>query len=436
MQLPESIRRRLPGADIPTDAPIAEQIAPMLSVLVGDPLPVRIEFWDGSGAGPTDGVGTIYVRSLDAIRRLIWSPGELGLGRAYVAGDLDADGDVIDLLQAIAIRSDRDLKAIVRNSPQMLVVAQRLGAIGSPPKPPSCEFQPDGIRSHTIGRDAKAIAHHYDVSNEFYAMVLGESMTYSCARFAEESMSLAEAQASKHEHICRKLQLQPGQRLLDIGCGWGSMVIHAATHHGVEAVGITISTAQAELARKRVAEAGVSDRVEIRLQDYRELGTEQFDAVSSVGMSEHVGNKNLETYFSIIRAVLPDHGRLLNHAISSIGGSKLSKGSFAYRYVFPDGELIDLGRSIQAMQNAGFEIRDVESLREHYAQTLRHWVANLEADWDAAVAEVGEERARVWRLYMAASAVGFGDGGLNLHQVLGVVNDATGGSGMPRTRPV
>ena len=410
-------------------------MTPILDAVLGDPMPVRIVFWDDSSAGPEDGPGTIYIRSVDAVKRLLWAPGELGLGRAYVTGDLDADGDVIDMLTALSIRSPRDI-SVIKNAPGALAAARRIGALGSNPKPPSAEYQPQGWRAHTPWRDAKVIEHHYDVSNEFYSMVLGESMTYSCARFATPGMTLTEAQASKHEHICTKLGLTSGQRLLDIGCGWGSMAIHAAQHHGVDAVGITISPAQAQLAQQRVEQAGLADRVEIRLQDYRDLGTERFDAVSSIGMSEHVGDVNLETYFSIIRRVLPDHGRLLNHAISSVGGSKLPKNSFAYRYVFPDGELIDLGRSIEAMQRAGFEIRDVESLREHYAMTLRNWVRNLEHDWDAAVAEVGTERARVWRLYMAASAVGFTDAGLNLHQILGVVNATDGSSGMPSTRPV
>ncbi len=407
----------------------------MLHALLGDPIPVRIEFWDHSAAGPADGPDTIHVRSIDAIKRILWAPGELGLGRAYVAGDLDADGDIIELLTALSIRSPRDA-SVISNAPGALAAARRMGALGSNPEPPTIEHQPRGWRAHTRWRDARAIEHHYDVSNHFYSMILGESMTYSCARFADPNMTLTEAQASKHEHICRKLGLQPGHRLLDIGCGWGSMVIHAAQHHGVEAVGITISTAQARLARQRVDQAGVADRVEIRLQDYRDLGTERFDAVSSIGMSEHVGDVNLETYFSIIRRTLSDHGRLLNHAISSVGGSRLPKNSFAYRYVFPDGELIDLGRSIQAMQCAGFEIRDVESLREHYAMTLQHWLRNLERNWERAVAQVGEERARVWRLYMAASAVGFSDAGLGLHQVLGVALAEDGSSGMAPTRAV
>lgn len=407
----------------------------MIDVLLGTPTPLRIRFWDGSTMGPVDGPGTLSLTSPLAIRRILWAPGELGLGRAYVAGDIDFEGDVIEVMRAVATQAPRDT-SLVKVAGPVIAAAKKAGAIGKPPPPPECEYQPKGLRAHTLGRDAKAIQHHYDVSNQFYELVLGPAMTYSCARFAESSMTLAEAQASKHDHICRKLDLQPGQRLLDIGCGWGSMVMHAATHYGVSAVGITISAAQAERARQRVTEAGLADRVEIRLQDYRDVGGERFDAVSSIGMSEHVGNDNLDRYFEIIRGVLPDHGRLLNHAISSIGGSKLSKNSFAYRYVFPDGELIDLGRTVEAMQRAGFEVRDVESLREHYATTLGHWVRNLEANWDTAVAIAGMERARVWRLYMAASAVGFAGGGLNIHQVLGVIRDPHGGSGMPPTRPV
>jgi cyclopropane-fatty-acyl-phospholipid synthase len=222
--------------------------------------------------------------------------------------------------------------------------------------------------------------------------------------------------------------------LLDVGCGWGSMAIHAATNFAVSVVGITISEAQAALARERVAEAGVADRVEIRLQDYRDLRGEQFDAISSIGMSEHVGKENLDRYYELLREALRPQGRLLNHAISSVGGSRIGRGTFIGRYVFPDGELIDVGESVLAMERAGFEVRDVESLREHYAKTLKAWVANLEANWDEAVRLSGEARARVWRLYMAGSAVGFTDNGIAIHQVLGVVPTATGASGMPPTR--
>jgi cyclopropane-fatty-acyl-phospholipid synthase len=419
------------------EASVASQLSPILHFFLGDPLEVRVRFWDGSEAGPLTGPGLLRVHSLDAVRQILWAPGELGLARAYVLGEIDIEGDIAEMATHLSRRSVRDLP-LIRHAPHLMSAARRSGALSRPLPPPEIEHQPRGVKRHTLRRDAEAISHHYDVSTDFYKIVLGESMTYSCARFADPKMSLAQAQASKHEHVCRKLglDLKPGSRLLDVGCGWGSMAIHAASHHEAQVVGITISAAQADIARRRVAEAGMTDRVEIRLQDYRELGDETFDAISSIGMSEHVGSAQLESYFGILRRALRPQGRLLNHAISSVGGSKMPRRSFIARYVFPDGELIDLADSISAMQNAGFEIRDVESLREHYATTLRHWVSNLETQWHDAANEAGLQRARVWRLYMAASAVGFTDGGLNLHQVLGVVSDEHGRSDMPATRPV
>jgi cyclopropane-fatty-acyl-phospholipid synthase len=261
-------------------------------------------------------------------------------------------------------------------------------------------------------------------------------MTYSCARFVDPSSTLEEAQDAKHELICRKLGLhhRPGLRLLDVGCGWGSMAIHAATRHQAQVVRVTLSAEQVELARARVAEAGLSDRIEIRLQDYRQLGGERFDAISSIGMFEHVGATSMARYFGTLRGLLTPTGRLLNHAISTPGGSKVGSRTFIGRYVFPDGELLDVGRVILAMQRSGFEVRDVESLREHYSRTLHAWVENLRRSWDAAVGLVGEPRANVWLLYMAASANGFDDGGLAIHQVLGVVPEPDGTSGMPATR--
>ncbi len=421
----------------PEPGSLAHKLRPLLVTLLGPEPAVRVQMWDGSTLGRVDGPGTIHVRSVDALRRLVWAPGELGLGRAYVAGDIDVEGDILEVLAVLrdTPARDPDRKTAARTLAQVLRTARELGAIGKPPPPPAEEAKPRGWR-HSKSRDAQAISHHYDVGNNFYDIVLGPAMTYSCARFARPDMTLEEAQASKHELICRKLGLheRPGMRLLDVGCGWGSLAMHAAQHHGAEVVGITISKEQVARARERVTKAGLGGKVEIRLQDYRDLRDERFDAISSVGMFEHVGKERTAEYFGVLRALLGDGGRLLNHAISSVRGSRLKRSSFAYRYVFPDGELLDVADTAAAMEAAGFEVRDVESLREHYAETLRHWVRNLEADWDRAVELVGEGRARVWRLYMAASALGFEDGGLGLHQVLGVVPAPDGRSGMPRTR--
>jgi cyclopropane-fatty-acyl-phospholipid synthase len=414
----------------------AGALAPLLRALLGTELPVRFEFWDGSGIGPIGGPGTIRVNSVDAVRRMLWAPGELGVARAFVSGDLSLDGDLFAMLRVLHDAAPRDLRKMgLRALPPIIDAARRLGAIGPPLPAPAEEWRPTG-RLHSLGRDAKVISHHYDVGNDFYRLFLGPRMTYSCARFVSDTSTLEEAQDAKHELICRKLGLdqRPGARLLDVGCGWGSMAIHAAQHHHASVVGVALSSEQVDLAQERVKAAGLDDRIEIRLQDYRELKGEQFDAISSIGMFEHVGTSAMARYFATLRDLLGPSGRLLNHAISTPGGSVLGRRTFIGRYVFPDGELLDVGEVILAMQRAGFEVRDVESLREHYAKTLRAWVANLEEGWDEAVALVGERRANIWRFYMAASANGFDDAGLAIHQVLGVISEPDGISGMPPTR--
>jgi cyclopropane-fatty-acyl-phospholipid synthase len=418
---------------VPVTAAVA--FKPLLRIVLGEQLPLRFEFWDGSVVGPESGPGTVRVRSKDAVRRIMWAPGELGLGRAFVAGDLDLDGDVLGVLRALQSAAPHNAQLGPRAMAAALGASRRLGGLGLPLNRPPEEARLRGLR-HSRRRDAEVISHHYDVGNDFYRLVLGPSMTYSCARFTVETTGLEDAQAAKHELISRKLGLpeHSGARLLDVGCCWVSMALHAAAVHGASVVGVTISKTQAELARKRVAEAGLSGQVEIRLQDYRELTGETFDAICSIGMFEHVGSKQIPEYFDTLRGLLRPRGRLLNHAISSVGGSAIGRHTFIGRYVFPDGELVDLGDVVLAMERAGFEVRDVESLREHYERTLRAWVANLEANWEDAVALVGEARARIWRLYMAGSALGFEDGGVGLHQVLGVVPDAAGYAGMPTTR--
>lgn len=424
-------------------ASVATTLQPMLDAMLGDPLPIRFEFWDGSGLGPDESVGTLFLRSADALRRIIWAPGELGFARAYVVGDIDVSGPVPEVLRALQTSMPDSIGVGLKALPATVDAARRLGAVGRPLAPPPEELVPRGLR-HSIRRDKRSVSHHYDVGNDFYRLVLGPVMTYSCARFVAPGDTLHEAQDAKHELICTKLGLSdpdvraascgPRPRLLDVGCGWGSMAIHAARHHDVDVVGVTISDEQAALARRRVDEAGVSDRVEIRIQDYRGIADGPFDAISSIGMAEHVGDARMGAYFDVLYRLLRPQGRVMNHAIASMGGSQLSKNSFVGRYIFPDGELLDLGDTVLHMHRSGFEVRDVENLREHYATTLRHWVANLEANWDEAVGLVGERRARAWLLYMSGSVNGFDDAGLQLFQTLGVRNDDAGVSSVPATR--
>ena len=417
----------------------AAVVGRVLEAYLGASPPVGVRAWDGSRWGATSAPLQVEVRSPDALRRLLWDPGELGLARAHVAGELDFDGSVFDLLDLRDRLTERDPEAGLgltwRERAGLVRDARRLGVLGRRPEPPPEEAKLRG-RRHSKRRDRTAISHHYDVGNDFYRLVLGPSMTYSCALFPEPSTTLEEAQELKYEHVCRKLGLVPGQRLLDVGCGWGGMVLHAARHHGVRATGITISEEQAVLAQERVRAAGLEDRVEVRLQDYRDVADGPYDAVSSIGMFEHVGMEQVRAYFERLLQLLRPGGRLLNHAISRCSGEgPLDPHSFPGRYVFPDGELHEVGRTVSAMQDLGLECRDVESLREHYARTLRCWVANLESEWERAVLFVGAPRARVWRLYMAGSAVAFEARRLNIHQVLAVRADADGSSGMPATRP-
>jgi cyclopropane-fatty-acyl-phospholipid synthase len=373
-----------------------------------------------------------------ALRRLLWAPNELGLARAFVSGDLDVETDFFESLSHLEriIGPDAGPAHVdTATKRDMLKAGWELRAFGPAPKPPAEEIRLGG-RLHSRRRDAQAISHHYDVGNDFYALVLGPSMTYSCAVWDDKAESLEDAQTAKVDLVARKLGLREGMRVLDVGCGWGTFVIHAAREYGAQAVGITLSQAQADFARKRVAAEGLSDLVEIRVQDYREVRDGPFDAISSIGMAEHVGEAMLPTYTRALFDLLRPEGRLLNHAISRKAGvaGNLGRTSFINRYVFPDGELEPLHTMVRAIEDTGFEVRDVESLREHYAMTLRAWVANLEEHWAEAVRLTSEGRARVWRLYMAASALAFERGSIGINQVLAVKPGAEGGSGMPRTR--
>jgi cyclopropane-fatty-acyl-phospholipid synthase len=404
------------------------RISDLVTQLLGADLPVRVDCYDGSSVGPV-GAGTrLVLRSPDALAYMLTAPGEIGFARAYVSGALDVEGDIFAALQL------RDhLPDVKLDGRTWLAMARLMGARGfrRPPVPRE-EARLHG-RRHSEERDAAAIAHHYDVSNDFYRILLGPSMTYSCAVWEDDTTTLEDAQTNKYELICRKLALRPGMRLLDVGCGWGGMAMYAAERYGVRAVGVTLSRRQAEYAIDAVKRAGLDDRVEIRVQDYRDVSDGPYDAISSIGMFEHVGVARLGEYFSDLYALLRPEGRVLNHGISRRPGGRpnFQRRGFIDKYVFPDGELHEVGTVVSRMQQAEFEVRHVENLREHYALTLRRWVANLEAQWDTAVEVAGEGRARVWRLYMAASACNFEAGRNEIHQTL-AVRGADGRSAMPR----
>ncbi|MGW3292183.1 class I SAM-dependent methyltransferase [Streptomyces sp. NPDC001002] len=424
-------------------ADAALRLKSLVEQLIGVPLPVRIRAWDGSQAGPP-GAPTLIVRNRRAVRRLLWKPGELGLARAWVAGDLDIEGDLYAALTQIAGlvwergEDARSLAQAVRD-PEVRAAARglvKLAGLPLPPAPPREEVRRARSHLHTKRSDRRAISHHYDVGNDFYEIVLGPSMVYSCAYWesSEADATLEDAQRDKLELVCRKLDLTPGQRLLDVGCGWGSMAVHAAREHGVSVVGITLSQEQAAYARKRVADEGLTDRVEIRVQDYRDVADGPYDAISSIGMAEHVGAERYLEYARDLYRLLKPGGRLLNHQIARRPQSDESAyniDEFIDAYVFPDGELAPLGSTVTQLERAGFEVRDVESIREHYALTLRRWVANLEAEWGRAVKLTSAGRARVWRLYMAASALAFERNRIGVNQVLAVRTPDTGLSGLP-----
>ncbi|MGP4086053.1 class I SAM-dependent methyltransferase [Streptomyces sp. KR55] len=420
-------------------ADAAPRLKGLLEQVLGTPIPVRIRAWDGTQAGPP-GAPVLVVRNRRALRRLLWKPGELGLARAWVAGDVDVDGDLyaaLDLLAGLIWERGEDARGLAEalREPEVRAAVRglvRLAGPALPPAPPREEVR-RRRHLHTRRSDRRAISHHYDVGNDFYELVLGPSMVYSCA-YWEDAGTLEDAQRDKLELICRKLALKPDQRLLDVGCGWGSMAIHAAREHGVSVVGITLSQEQAAYARKRVADEGLTDMVEIRVQDYRDVGDGPYDAISSIGMAEHVGAQRYLEYADVLHRLLKPGGRLLNHQIARRPQREESTyhvDEFIDSYVFPDGELQPIGSTVTQLERAGFEVRDVESIREHYALTLRRWVANLEADWTRAVKLTSPGRARVWQLYMAASALSFERNRIGVNQVLAVRTPESGASGMP-----
>jgi cyclopropane-fatty-acyl-phospholipid synthase len=407
-------------------------IAAVFARVVDHPtMPVRVLAYDGSSAGSPDAEVTIELCSPTALSYLLSSPGELGLARAYITGHLKVHGDLYLVLTALSAGGER------LNTRERLELVRDFGVrhlrpVQTPPEEVLKRPVLDWVGRHTKLRDSKAISHHYDVSNRFYEWVLGPSMSYTCAAYPKPDSSLEEAQWNKQDLVVRKLGLQPGMRLLDVGCGWGGLVMHAAKEHGVQALGVTLSAQQAAWAQQAIKDRGLSDLAEVRHLDYRDVPEDGFDAVSSIGLTEHIGAKQLPGYFTFLRGKLRPHGRMLNHCITRPSTTMPTKaGKFIDRYVFPDGELEAVGQIVSVMQDNGLEVRHAESLREHYAMTLKGWCDNLVDNWDDAVREVGANRARVWLLYMAACRVGFDARVIELHQVLGVRCDDAGNAAFP-----
>ncbi len=390
-------------------------LAEVFEQVAGAKADVKFVAYDGSSAGHPGSPGvTVNVRSPVAVSYLAQAPGALGLARAFVTSHLDVDGDLA-ILQGLG-------------GPKLLYPR-----LAPPPQEVRVNRSWLSGRRHSRDRDASAISHHYDVSNTFYEWVLGPSMAYTCACYPSASATLEQAQEHKFDLVARKIGLKPDMRLLDVGCGWGGMVIHAARTYRVRALGVTLSEQQAAWAQRAIKEAGLEDLAEVRRLDYREVSETGFDAISSIGLTEHVGKAQLPDYFSFLYGKLKPGGRLLNHCITRPDNRAPARATdgFIYRYVFPDGELEGPGFLVSQMHDAGFEVRHSENLREHYALTLAAWCANLDEHWDEAVAEVGEATARVWRLYMAGSRLGFEQNQIQLHQILGVKLSARGESAMP-----
>ncbi len=377
--------------------------------------PFTVAFWDGTSLPATSGDGdgpTFTVRSPRAAAHALRAPGQLGLGRAYVSGELEVD-DIDAVIALLDSWQPPGLDGADKRA--LLLGAVRAAGLTLPPSRPAAELVPSG-RRHSKERDARAVRHHYDVSNEFFSLFLDKSMTYSCGIFSRGAKTLEAAQVEKLETVARKLAIQPGERVLDVGCGWGSFAIRAAKEHGANVVGITLSEPQAEEARRRAAAAGVGEQVEVRVMDYRDLAGERFDAISSIGMAEHVGSAQIDEYAHTLAGLLEPGGRLLNHAIARLRHTDAEAGAFSERYVFPDAAPLHLSRVLLALERAGFEVHHVEDFRLDYAETLRHWAERLDANLQRATELAGPERIRVWRLYLRAARNGFEKGFTSIYQ--------------------
>ncbi len=432
-----SERPAAPAPTAPAAGGVADQLAGLVAPLFGGELPFRLRAWDGSESGPA-GTPVAILRSPAALRRLLWAPGELGLAQAYVTGELDVDGDLQTALATVweTVRSGgiTSRRLPPRAVARAVRTAFRLGVVGLRLPAPASQAKLSG-RLHTRLRDRSAISHHYDLSNDFYALVLDPRMSYSCGYWTSDDpdYTLCDAQRDKFDLVCRKLALKPGQRLLDVGCGWGSLSLHAAQHYGVTVTGVTLSREQRAFASQRAAAEGLDGVAEFRLQDYRDVSDGPYDAVVSLEMGEHVGAENYPTYAGQLYRQLRPEGRLVLQQMSRHGAAP-GGGAFIESYIAPDMHMRPVGQTVDLLEDAGFEIRDVHAMREHYVRTVAAWYATFEARWSDAVALVGEEVARVWRLYFVGGALAFQEGRMGVDQILAVKPGSAGASGMPATR--
>jgi cyclopropane-fatty-acyl-phospholipid synthase len=394
---------------MPSAAPLRDEIA-----RVFPDRPFKIEFWDGSSLPPTNGGGpTFRLESRKAVAHAVRAPGQLGIGRAYVAGEIAID----DLDAAMKIVTNWQPPSVeAKDRAKLALAAIRSAGPMLPPPVPRAELKPKG-RRHTITRDRRSVRHHYDLPPEFFRLFLGEELTYSCAIFSRGAQTLEEAQQAKLDLVCTKLDLKPGMRVLDVGCGWGSWAIYAAKNYDVHVTGITLSEPQAQIACERAEAEGVAHLVEIRVADYREISGEHFDAIASIGMVEHVGEAQIDVYARVLRDLLAPGARLLNHGIARLNPHSPDPGPFSERYVFPDGDPLPLSRIELALERAGFEVEHVEGFRDDYAETLRHWATRLDDNLGEAARLAGDERVRVWRLYLRAARNGFETGFTSIYQV-------------------
>nr|BFD88525.1 cyclopropane-fatty-acyl-phospholipid synthase family protein [Streptomyces sp. Xyl84] len=410
----------------------AHTLTALAADLLGGAPPVRLRAWDGSEAGPD--VSVVHLRSRRALRRLLWQPGELGLAQAYVTGELDIDGDLTEGLRAVWAAAREGRLRPPRLTPadraRALATAVRLGAVGAPPPAPATQARPRG-RLHSRSRDRAVISHHCDPSNEFYGLLLDETMAYSCGWFGGERTTPVQAQRAKLELICRELALVPGARLLDVGCGWGSLTLHAARHHQAQVTAVTLSREQAAYVRERVREHGLEDRVEVECRHWRDIDGGGYEAVACVEMGEHVGEDHYPAFAAALHRLARPCGRVLVQQMSRGSGAP-GGGPFIEAFIAPDMHMRPLGETVALLEHAGLEVRHTESLREHYARTVRAWHATLEERWDRFVRLAGEQTARVWRLYLAGGALAFEEGRMGVDQILAVRPGPGGASGMTK----